>query len=1503
MNGFWKKKLPALALALIMTVSLAPTALAAPEPSEHCSSPQSINGEHRWHVISTNSSSHEVECFDCGAKHQGPHISGSDEIIESAECYKSGVTQYHCKYCNSVWTENKPAATGRHTFGSSYGKDSATHWKVCETEGCGYKGEVESHSPRDNGTPHAPTCTADGYVSHICVKCGQAYTVKTADKLGHNPGVNGVCTRCGQATHTHTPSGNWTTDASSHWNQCIYCTERLNSAAHRDANGDGRCDVCNYAMGTAATYTVTYYTGSSTYTENVTKGGKPQHVPSPSLSTISGSHVFQGWYQGTTNYYAYRGQSLTTAPGNYAVNSNIVYSAIYKLRAAGQNASFSAGTTGGKLIGGDVRAQVAAKFSTLTGQNGFTSIRFTSVGGSGKLYATSGKATLGTGSYTYGELSNYLYFVPSTSGSLTLSYTATDSYDNQISGTLTISGAPVSEADILYRVAPGGTVNFKVSHFEDAYKKLSGDSTGLRYVAFFPDSSYDSFSGKLYTSSREMDRDRLNKWSFYVSNDRYGGDYALDTVNFKADKKAKEGDALSMTFRVYYNSSNYYDGTLRILIDKDGQEGDVVYRVAPGGSVTFNRSDFNDAYQEVANSSRTIRYVEFDPGNDYTSFSGKISVSGHSDFTRNELSREQFNYSGTSYGDYALDDLVFRAASGARDGDSLEIPFWAYYNKDDYAEGTLRIIVDKNGSQDTVTCNVAPGGTTRLDKTAFNDVYRALSDYSSRTISAVSFDAPDTYKNFSGRLYVRNTALELSELTHSKTWFYYSNSRDGDYALEDLSFQADRNARDGASISIPFRAYYDNSSSDYEEGILRINITTAANTITYEAAPGGSVDFRIEDFNRAYQTQSGNANRTIRYVAFEAGSDYASFAGNICTGGTPLNRSSLTYTQTQFYYNTTIYGTYALSSLSFRPDAAARDKSTLSLAFRAYYDGSDYEEGTLKLVVNSSAGGDITYAVSPGKTVNFDRVKFDDFFRKNYSNDNLDYVVFDNPTATDFPDTYGTLYTGYNTSYSNSLSRSSLHSTRFYYNAKDADRGDYALNDLTFAAASSFTGGKVVLRFTAYGTGDRSVDGTLVITPTTAVNSTSNLVGSVRYAVTSGTNVQISANDLSRFFASSYPNGTLQYVTLNDVPATGSLYYNYYSASRYGTSAREQITAANRSRNFYRSPATPAEYALSELTYVPSGSNYCAAIPFTAYGASGQSVSGSILISVTNKTVSEVYGPTPKNTAVTFPASSIAAAVSAATGVTPSGVQLLKLPAVNVGVIYVGSGTATPANTTTVYGYNNGAQQLGQLRFVPAANYTGPVDIPYVAMNASGTAIASGVFSMGVLENRKEFKDVTASTWCYKYVVELADASVIDGYPNGNFNPDSTITYGAALKLIMLAAGYPEQAPVNGGSTFSGYLAKAQSDGLITRSNVNLGGPITRLQVAQLAAGALKLDINNLSSVKPFTDTADVYVQALNAAGIVEGYFNNGTSTFRPANTLTRGQVSAIVWRMRNYRK
>ena len=147
--------------------------------------------------------------------------------------------------------------------------------------------------------------------------------------------------------------------------------------------------------------------------------------------------------------------------------------------------------------------------------------------------------------------------------------------------------------------------------------------------------------------------------------------------------------------------------------------------------------------------------------------------------------------------------------------------------------------------------------------------------------------------------------------------------------------------------------------------------------------------------------------------------------------------------------------------------------------------------------------------------------------------------------------------------------------------------------------------------------------------------------------------------------------------------------------------------------------------------------------------------------------------------------------------------------------------------------------------------------------------------------------------------VQIVDGGVLSGSSDGTLRPSDTVTSGAALKQIMLAAGYDEQEPV-GSNVFSGYLARAQKDGLVSGS-VDLTEPITRLAVAQIAAKAMGLSITNLSSVQPFTDTTDPYVRALNAAGIVGGYFENGTSTYKPYNTLTRGAMSAIVWRMEQY--
>lgn len=927
----------------------------------------------------------------------------------------------------------------------------------------------------------------------------------------------------------------------------------------------------------------------------------------------------------------------------------------------------------------------------------------------------------------------------------------------------------------------------------------------------------------------------------------------------------------------------------------------ITYTVDAGKEKAFNAKDFKKLHDNAC--SDTFEYVTFSvTSSTYNKFTGSV-YSGKTELSASDL-KSDFYYDEDDAGknDYALDTLSLVAPKGAKDS-SITISFKTYGDRDKTYSGTLKLVVGDDEDDDAIVYEVKPGKTVDFNRTDFNKVY--LTKYSG-TFSYVVFDKPSSTAFSEGTLYSGYTSSTKYTEKFTRTnlddaSFYYSGaSGSNSYNINTLTFAADDDFED--TVKLTFRVY-GSSSSKYVDGTVEIRSTESSSDgdITYDVAPGGKVDFDRADFNKFFQKEY--KNYTVNYVEFDKPSASAFSEGTLYHDYGGSSQTSFTRTSlsgTKFYYSPGSKD-YDLDELTFKADSDFEDDVTLT--FTAYGTGSRSVEGTVVIRSNKKASdsGDITLTVTPGKSVDLDRSKFQSFLREETGDKKatVDHVRFDRPSsASIFLD--GALYSNYGKSSQVKFTQSNLSSYTFYYDSKDATGSkEYGLDTLTFAADSSFKD-SIKLTFTVYGDDDEEEEGTLVIkSDGTAVAATSNYVGSICYATTTNTKVQINADDIARFFSKNAYGTTMQYVTITGVPTNGSLYYNYYNTSKYGSAAKVQLTASNcSSQSYYASPASTAQYALTELTYVPSGTNYCASIPFTAYGGS-RSVSGAILISVNGATVAEVYGVTPKNTAVTFPASSISKAVSAASGTTPASIQLLSLPSYTAGAVYVGSGTTTLANTTSAYSIFSGAQSL---RFVPSTSYTGNVEIPYVALNSNGSAIAAGSFSLGVVSSKKTFTDVKESTWCYKYVAELSSANIISGYSNGSFKPDSTVTYGAALKLVMLAAGYPEQAPT-GKNVFSGYLDKARAEGIITRSNVDLTKPITRLQVAQLAAGAMKLNTSNLSTVQPFTDTTDASVRALNAAGIVGGYFSNGIRTYKPNNTLTRGQAAAIVWRMRNYNK
>ena len=91
-----------------------------------------------------------------------------------------------------------------------------------------------------------PNCTTAGKSAYYHCECGKNYEDAQGNSVISNLETWGILNALG-----HDAQDVWSTDADNHWHECTRCEEQLDKAAHADANNDGKCDICDYAMGNA----------------------------------------------------------------------------------------------------------------------------------------------------------------------------------------------------------------------------------------------------------------------------------------------------------------------------------------------------------------------------------------------------------------------------------------------------------------------------------------------------------------------------------------------------------------------------------------------------------------------------------------------------------------------------------------------------------------------------------------------------------------------------------------------------------------------------------------------------------------------------------------------------------------------------------------------------------------------------------------------------------------------------------------------------------------------------------------------------------------------------------------------------------------------------------------------------------------------------------------------------------------------------------------------------
>ena len=750
-------------------------------------------------------------------------------------------------------------------------------------------------------------------------------------------------------------------------------------------------------------------------------------------------------------------------------------------------------------------------------------------------------------------------------------------------------------------------------------------------------------------------------------------------------------------------------------------------------------------------------------------------------------------------------------------------------------------------------------------------------------LTYVQFGAPrsTTY----GALYTNSGKVALSTTVK----YYYSSLQYGSEPLSKLYFVP---AGSPGSYGVDYTAYdaYGNTVS----GLLTLTVPTQS--IRYEVKSSGTVQVSAADFNTFFR--KSYSGYTPRYIIFETGTEFSAANGYLYYDYDGSNEKSFTNTtidNDKFYYDSSTYGVYPIGGLTFKPGTSTSDH-TVSVDFTAYYDQNRYVSGTLKFVVTYDASaGKVTYETDFGTEVDLEKTDFNTLFQKSYSGYSVRWVEFD--AGTEFSSSKGYLYYDYGGSGEIRLTNAKADDYKYYYSS--STYGDYPMSGLSFVPGTSTSAYTASIGFTAYYSSTRYVTGTLTVKVTEGATAPEL---SILYKTTKGSAVVFNPYDFYALFQQSYPSYAMKYVVLAGVPSTGTLYYNYKGSSKYGATTSTRLTSANCDDNyFYYEPASTANYSLDELTYVPSGSNYCVSIPFKAVYSSTRTVTGTVVISVTgNNVVSNVYYAGTKGNKTAFNGVDFGTAVKNATGSVFSYVKFTALPAATQGTLYYKYTSASSYGHKVLagreYSYSGGEYTLSNITFAPASGFTGSVELPYVAYDSFDDPVAAGKLYLGVVEKVKSYNDVTKAAWYYQYVLELSDDGVIGGYPDGSYRPSGSVTWGEALKLVMLSAGYKEQAQPAGKHWAYGYMTRAKADGLIS-ADVALNTAITRQQVAALAAKALKLSAATVQS--PFSDTNDGYVLALYRTGIVEGTMDSsGVRTYKPGNTITRAELSTIIWRI-----
>ena len=466
---------------------------------------------------------------------------------------------------------------------------------------------------------------------------------------------------------------------------------------------------------------------------------------------------------------------------------------------------------------------------------------------------------------------------------------------------------------------------------------------------------------------------------------------------------------------------------------------------------------------------------------------------------------------------------------------------------------------------------------------------------------------------------------------------------------------------------------------------------------------------------------------------------------------------------------------------------------------------------------------------------------------------------------------------------------------------KNDDFDHDEIDDLLFIPDDDYEG-SVTIPFKGEADSGESISGDLVIN--VGVSGDAEVV--VKLQGATGNPITFDADDFNDAVVDE-TGYNLNYVVFDYTSGRGG--YLYFD---YGGGSEDEVDDAR----YYRSSSP----SLDDVTFVPgSAAGTTTRIPFRGYTTNNKTVSGEVEITYVTLSSPSVITYTSNGLGVDFRASDFSAACAARGGSSLVSVTFPN-PSLTGRQLYYSFTSPTKYRGEVISSVTydvNGIYRLDGITFLPKAEYTGSVVIPYVGTDAAGITYNGNIQIMVTPPSTTtRFNDMGSYGWAVPGVEFLAAYGITTGTGTGTtYSPAGTLTRGDYILMLVRTFGFTADGAASGNFSdvkadayYADALAVARALGIATadaNGNFRPGDPVTRQDSMVFLYRAMQKANRTIPSaydsyLTRFPDGASVATDARPAmaamaqAGVIKG---DQAGNLNPTGTLTRAEMAVILHR------